>query len=162
MDEAKLGDEVDDAVLLRNLHRDGEVVGRLGREENVDGLLREGGVGRLVADLNDMELGTSASADSEAEELAGAAGAVQLELGEGSSVALDGLRDTALDRVELHGALDLERVRAGLARGGVGRDTNEDEPLAIGGHAVVDDLVAVEGGVAVKDLEALAELRTTH
>lgn len=56
VDEAKLGDEVDDAVLLRHLHRDGKVVCRLGREEDIDGLLLERRVGRLVPDLHDVQL----------------------------------------------------------------------------------------------------------
>ena len=56
VDEAKFGDEVDDAVLLGDLHRHGKVVGRFGREKDVDGLLLERGVGRLVADLDDVQL----------------------------------------------------------------------------------------------------------
>lgn len=152
VNEAELGDEVDDTVLLRDLHSDGEVVGRLWGEEDVDGLLRERRVGGLVADLDNMKLGAGAGTDGKAEELARGAGTVQLELSEGSSVTLDGLRDAPLDRVELHGALNLEGVRAWLAGSRVGRDTDEDEPLAVGGHAVVDDLVAIERGVAVEDL----------
>ena len=41
MDDTVLGDEVDDAVLLRDLHGDREVVRGLGGEEDVDGLLGE-------------------------------------------------------------------------------------------------------------------------
>lgn len=56
MNETVLGDEVDDAVLLRDLHRDREIVGSLRREENVDGLLRERRVWQGMIDLDDMEL----------------------------------------------------------------------------------------------------------
>ena len=54
MDEAVLRDEVDDAVLLQDLHSDWEVVGRLGREEHVDGFLREGRVRSLMVNFDDM------------------------------------------------------------------------------------------------------------
>ena len=54
MDEAVLRDEVDDTVLLRDLHRHGEVVDGLGGEVHVDGLLRKGRVAGLVVDLDDM------------------------------------------------------------------------------------------------------------
>jgi hypothetical protein len=56
VDETVLGDEVDDAVLLRDLHRDGEIVGSLGREEDIDSFLGEGRVWEGVVDFNDVEL----------------------------------------------------------------------------------------------------------
>lgn len=56
VDEPKFGDQVDDAVLLRNLHCDGEIVGGFRREEDIDCFLLEGRIGWLVADLNDVEL----------------------------------------------------------------------------------------------------------
>ena len=56
VDESEFRDKVDDAVLLRDLHGDGEIVCRLGREEDVDLLLLEGWVRSLVTDLHDMEL----------------------------------------------------------------------------------------------------------
>ena len=56
VNKAELGDEVDDPMLLGDLHGYREVVGRFRREENVDSLLLEGGIGGLVANLNDMEL----------------------------------------------------------------------------------------------------------
>lgn len=61
MDKSEFGDEVDDAVALRDLHGDWEVVGRFGREEDVDGLFLEWGVWRLVSDLHDVELSRSAN-----------------------------------------------------------------------------------------------------
>lgn len=59
MDETKLGDEVDDSVLLRYLHGDGEIVERFGREKDVDCFLLEGWVGRLMTDLDDVKLDMS-------------------------------------------------------------------------------------------------------
>jgi hypothetical protein len=56
VDETKLGDEVDDAVFLGHLHRDGEIVGGFGREKDVDSLLLERGVGLLVTDLDYVKL----------------------------------------------------------------------------------------------------------
>ena len=56
MDEALLRDEVDDAVLLGNLHGHREIVRRLWREIDIDRLLSERRVGRLVVNLNDMKL----------------------------------------------------------------------------------------------------------
>lgn len=56
VDETKLGDKVDDAVFARHLHGDGEIVGGLGREEDVDGFLGERLVWRLVSDLDNVEL----------------------------------------------------------------------------------------------------------
>jgi hypothetical protein len=56
VDEPVLGDEVDDAVACRDLHRDGEVVRRLGGEEDVDGLLGVDGKSSLVVNFDDVEL----------------------------------------------------------------------------------------------------------
>ena len=56
MYEAILGDKVDDTVLLRNLHRDGEVVRGLGREEHVDALLLEEWVALRTINPDDMRL----------------------------------------------------------------------------------------------------------
>ena len=56
------------------------------------------------------------------------------------------LTDGAFLAIQLHGTLDLERRR--ICR--VSRDANEDEPLFIGGDAVVDYLGAGESGVTVK------------
>jgi hypothetical protein len=58
VDEPVLSDKVDDAMLLRHLHGDVELVCRLGREVDVDILLGERGVGRLVVNFDDVQLGT--------------------------------------------------------------------------------------------------------
>lgn len=60
VDKAKLGHEVNDAVLLGHLHRDGEVIGRFGREEDVHCLFLEGRVAGLLTDLYHMQLLMSA------------------------------------------------------------------------------------------------------
>lgn len=56
VDETVLGREIDDAVLLGDLHGDREVVGCLGRKVDIDSLLRERRVGRLVINLDDVKL----------------------------------------------------------------------------------------------------------
>ena len=56
MDEAVLGDEVDDAVLLRDLHSYWEIVCCLWREEHVNSLLLEYRISCLVVDFNNMKL----------------------------------------------------------------------------------------------------------
>lgn len=73
---------------------------------------------------------------------------VQLKLRERSSVTLDRLAHSPLATVELDRALDLERGGVGS----VARDTNENKPLLIGRCAVVDDLRADKGWMAVEDL----------
>ena len=74
--------------------------------------------------------------------------AVELDLCERSGVALDWLGDAAFARVELHGALDLERARVRAVSG----NADERHPLVVGRNAVVDDLRADEGCMAVEDL----------
>lgn len=56
VDETVLGREVDDAMSLRDLHSDGEVVRGLRWEVNIDGFLRKWRVGGLMIDLYDMKL----------------------------------------------------------------------------------------------------------
>ena len=56
VDEAVLGNEVDDPVPFRDLHRNGEVVDSFGREKDVSGLFLEDRVGRIVVDLDDVQL----------------------------------------------------------------------------------------------------------
>jgi len=58
-------------------------------------------------------------------------------------VALNGLRDLALLRVQLHAAGDAAVL---------GRGAEEEEPLRAVVGPVVADLAAVEGGVAVEHL----------
>ena len=68
-------------------------------------------------------------------------------------MTVDRLAHLALDRVQLHAALDLESILTRLARSGVGRDAHDDAPRAVFRHAVVDDLVAREGRVSLKGLQ---------
>lgn len=56
MDETVFRDEVNDAVLFRDLHCDWEVVRGLGREVHIDGFLDEGGIRSRVVNFNDVEL----------------------------------------------------------------------------------------------------------
>ena len=65
------------------------------------------------------------------------------ESSKGSRVALNGLAQLAVNRVELHGANDL--VLLGL-------DSNQEEPLLHLVCAVVDDLAFIERRVAIEHL----------
>ena len=58
MDEAVLRHEIDDAVLLRYLHCDREVIRGFRREIDVNGLLRERRVGGCVVDFHNVKLRT--------------------------------------------------------------------------------------------------------
>ena len=69
MDEAILGDEVDDLVPIRDLHSDWEVVRSFGREVNVHSFLHKLRVGLLVIHLNDVQLRASGRSVGEGEEL---------------------------------------------------------------------------------------------
>ena len=67
VDEAILGDEIDDAISLGHLHSNGEIVYGFGGEIDVDRLLWEDRIRRLVVDFNNMELGACCSADRKRE-----------------------------------------------------------------------------------------------
>ena len=56
VNESVLGDEEDDAVPSRDLHCDREIVGRFGREEDIDGFLLERRVVWIMINLDDMQL----------------------------------------------------------------------------------------------------------
>ena len=56
VNKAVFRDQIDDSVLFRDLHRDGEIVGRLWREVDVDLLFDEGGIWGLMVDLYNMKL----------------------------------------------------------------------------------------------------------
>lgn len=56
VDEAVFRDEEDDAVPGRYLHCNGEIIGCFGGEEDVDGLLLEGRIIRIMINLDDMQL----------------------------------------------------------------------------------------------------------
>ena len=63
-------------------------------------------------------------------------------------MTLDGLADTTVPAVQLHGALDLKR--GGVGR--ISRNTNEYEPLLVSTAPVVDDLCADESWMSIKHL----------
>lgn len=56
MNESVLCHHIDDAVLFRNLHCDGEIVDSFGREEDVGCFFLERWIGRLVINFNNMKL----------------------------------------------------------------------------------------------------------
>ena len=56
MDKSVLGDEIDDAISFGDLHRDGEIVGRLRGEKDIDGFLGVDGETFLMINLDDVEL----------------------------------------------------------------------------------------------------------
>ena len=106
VNKAVLGNHEDDTILLRDLESDGEIVGGLGREEDVDSLLLEDWVRFGVVDLNNVNLGTSSSSHSETEELGILGSALEAQGAERSSVTLNGLTNATVLGVQLHGADD--------------------------------------------------------
>ena len=69
VDEAVFGDEVDDAVLLRNLHSNWEIVNCLGWEVDVYCLLGKYWVRGLVVDLDNVQLCAGGSSNRKSEHL---------------------------------------------------------------------------------------------
>ncbi|PNY29194.1 Uncharacterized protein TCAP_00893 [Tolypocladium capitatum] len=134
VNEAVLGDHEDDAVLLRDLQSHGEVVGRLGREEDVDGLFRESRVRLGMVDLDDVELGAGGGSHGKTEEPGVLGGTLQSQGAESSGMALDGLTNATVLGVQLHGSDDTAAL---------GGDANDDHPLAVLVGAVVDDLATL-------------------
>jgi hypothetical protein len=134
---AVLGDQVDDVVLGRDLHRHREVVLGLGGEEHVDRLLGEGLVaGGALAHLDYVQLAALRRPHGEAEQRRRFGVTLHLEGGEGGGVSLDRLGTLSFDGVELHGPHD-----AGL----LGADSHQQQPVLFGVGAVIDDLTAVQG-----------------
>jgi hypothetical protein len=56
VDEAVLGNEVNDSVLFGHLHGDREIICGFGREVNVNCLLDECGIWGLVINFDDVQL----------------------------------------------------------------------------------------------------------
>lgn len=61
-------------------------------------------------------------------------------------MTFDRLANTSFSAVKLHGTLDFESSRVGVAS-----DTDKDEPFVIGSCAIVDDLGPSKGSVTVED-----------
>lgn len=97
-------------------------------------------------------LGTSRRPVGKRKQLAVHRGAILPDRSKYRRVTVNRLAHLALDRVQLHAALDLETILARLARSRVGSDANHDTPRAILGNTVVDDLVAGKGCVSVECL----------
>lgn len=106
-------------------------------------------------------LGTGGRSHGEREQLGGVGASFELDVGESRGVTLDRLGNASLYRVQLHCSLDLERVLSWLSGGWVGGDTDKDEPLAVRRDSIVDDLVGIQRGMSVKDLD-VSVVRTTR
>mmetsp|Transcript_10474 Transcript_10474/g.36145 ORF Transcript_10474/g.36145 Transcript_10474/m.36145 type:complete len:1393 (-) Transcript_10474:82-4260(-) len=151
--QSELGDDVNQPVLLADLHGHRKVVRKLWREEELRLLLGEGGLpsgGR--PELDHVELGDQLAVHhrllGETDQGAGLRVCANLDGGKGRGVGLEGLAPRLRRRVELHVALDeLGPV------GGPGGDPDQDGPLLVWGHHVLDDLRAVQVGGPVKDLD---------
>src|SRR5690348_15072423 len=103
MDEAVLGNHVDDAVFLRDLHGDREVVNRFVGEVDIHCFLDKSSVGLARVDLYHMKLAlTSSVPNCEGEKFVGSGIALGVEGAERSSVTFDVLGDATVLRVELH------------------------------------------------------------
>ena len=94
----------------------------------------------------ETHLSTGGGAHGEAEERGLGGVTLHLELGKAGGVALDGLADLALDRVELHGTDNTLRLSS---------DSDQQEPLLLLVSAVVDDLAASQVGMALEHLHWL-------
>jgi len=102
MNEAILGDDVNDLVTIRDLHCDWEVVGGLGWEIDVDVLLGELRVSLLVIHLDNVELCASCGSVDKREELRVGWRSLLSDFTKGSSVSFDALADAAILGIKLH------------------------------------------------------------
>ena len=134
VDETILRHEVNDVVLGGHLHGHGEVINCLLREVHLHSLLLESGVRLLVVDLGNLQLGACLGSNGKGEEMVGKRGALNVNVGERSSVTLDKLRNAALLGVKLHRTDNPALLLT---------DTNHDHPLLLGVNAVVDDLTSL-------------------
>jgi len=144
VDVAELGDHVNHAVLLRDLHRHGEVGLPLRGVVHVDlRLLKRRRRVAALRDFDHVKLRADRAARGEREERGRGGGTGDGELGEAAGMPFNRLRHTLVYRVQLHRAGD-------LAIGALG-DAHEAQPLLGGVGSVVDDLGAGERRVAVED-----------
>lgn len=164
VNESVFSDEVDDTMLLGDLHSDWEIICRFRGEIDIDGLLDEWWVWVGVVDFNNVELrrelehdekdggcayfSAGGRPDCEGEQLRRLLVTIKLHFSKRSCMSLNSLADSTLPAVKLHRTLDLER--RGVCR--VPGDTDKDQPLLVGGDAVVDYLATGEGGMSVKYL----------
>ena len=92
VDETVLGQDVDDTILVGGLQADREVVGSIGREENVDDFLGEWRVAVNMVDLNHVQTTLAQSSlVSNTEDLGRVRGTTQLDLSKLTNVARNGL-----------------------------------------------------------------------
>ena len=154
-EEAHLGDDVDDAVLLRDGHVHREVIDELRGEEQLRLALLERRLASLGAELDDVELGRDAPVGHhrllrKGNHLGLGGVARHLVRAERTGVRVELLGPAELLGVQLHLALDQTRA-GGIAR----RDADDAEPLTVLAGAVGDDLAAVEVTRPVEHLRGL-------
>ena len=101
-----------------------------------------------VTGIPSTYLGTSRGSDGECKHLGCILVTIQLELSERSSVTFNWLGNTPIPAVQLHSTLYFERRRVGSVSG----NTNKHKPFLVSTGAVVDDLRADKGWMAVEDL----------
>jgi hypothetical protein len=73
--------------------------------------------------------------------------AVNFEFSECGGMSFNWLADVTFPAEELHRAFDFE-----AAWGSIPHDTNKDEPFAVAGCTIIDDLGSSEGRMSVEDL----------
>ena len=131
MDEGKFRDEENDAMLLRYLHRDREVVRRLWGKENIDAFFWKTGSavwwsisttcsweGVIVRYEFNMEahtipyLSSCGSPDGKGEQLSRVLVAIQLQNRKRSSMTLDRLADRPRDAIQLYCTLQVKVTKA--------------------------------------------------
>jgi hypothetical protein len=136
MDETKLRDYHYKAIFVRNVNTKREVAIALGGPMHGDESLRERWVRGIVVDLDDVQLGLSASRPHcEREQLRVCRGAIKADSSESRSVTLEGLADVSRLREQLHVALDATTWGRG--------DTDQACPALIIVDDIVDDLVVL-------------------
>ncbi len=151
MNKAVLGDEVNDAILLRDLQSNREIIAGFRGEENVDCLLREDGIRLGMVNLDNVQLRAHRSADGKGEKLRILGRAIQTNCAECGSMALDRLADAAVFGVQLHSTDNAALLL---------RDTDHDHPLAVGTGPVVYDLVTLRAVRIYQALHPTASPRT--
>ncbi len=112
----------------------GKVVDGLGGEEDVDGLLGEGGIALGLVDLDDVQLGAVRVRTEKVKSLESWGAPSRRMVPKSGGVTLDGLADAAVLGIELHGA-DYAALLLG--------DADHGHPFAVGVGAVVDDLATL-------------------
>ncbi|KAH3665298.1 hypothetical protein OGATHE_004114 [Ogataea polymorpha] len=101
MDETELGQHIDNAVLIGHMNGHWEVICNLCREKDIGRFLGEHWGTFLVVDLQNMEISSIDGSGGTCKQLSIDRRVLELELGKGTHMALDWLRDVSCLGIEL-------------------------------------------------------------